>query len=168
MRLPYVPESRNKDIPSSSATKIRLRCRSYGACRDFDCGGAIKMSLLRSLIRLLNSAFPWRNQNLLPVDSRPFNDIVRPYRPRFTSLSRNFGGMVERFIAPVLKTGDPKGSVGSNPTPSAKPISPQRHEEHKAKQFSAQSFYWLSLCLCGEIPFPLCSSCLCGEICVCC
>jgi hypothetical protein len=26
--------------------------------------------------------------------------------------------MVERFIAPVLKTGDPKGSVGSNPTPS--------------------------------------------------
>jgi hypothetical protein len=28
--------------------------------------------------------------------------------------------MVERFIAPVLKTGDPKGSVGSNPTPSAK------------------------------------------------
>ena len=27
--------------------------------------------------------------------------------------------MVERFIAPVLKTGDPKGSVGSNPTPSA-------------------------------------------------
>jgi hypothetical protein len=27
--------------------------------------------------------------------------------------------MVERFIAPVLKTGDPQGSVGSNPTPSA-------------------------------------------------
>jgi hypothetical protein len=27
--------------------------------------------------------------------------------------------MVEWFIAPVLKTGDPKGSVGSNPTPSA-------------------------------------------------
>jgi hypothetical protein len=29
------------------------------------------------------------------------------------------GGMVERFNAPVLKTGDPQGSVGSNPTPSA-------------------------------------------------
>ena len=28
--------------------------------------------------------------------------------------------MAERFNAPVLKTGDPKGSVGSNPTPSAK------------------------------------------------
>src|SRR6266481_5337734 len=28
--------------------------------------------------------------------------------------------MVERFIAPVLKTGDPEGSVGSNPTPSAR------------------------------------------------
>jgi hypothetical protein len=27
--------------------------------------------------------------------------------------------MAERFIAPVLKTGDPQGSVGSNPTPSA-------------------------------------------------
>jgi hypothetical protein len=35
--------------------------------------------------------------------------------------------MVERFIAPVLKTGDPKGSVGSNPTPSAK-----RKFHHKA------------------------------------
>ena len=29
------------------------------------------------------------------------------------------GGMAERFKAPVLKTGDPQGSVGSNPTPSA-------------------------------------------------
>jgi hypothetical protein len=26
--------------------------------------------------------------------------------------------MAERFNAPVLKTGDPQGSVGSNPTPS--------------------------------------------------
>ena len=26
--------------------------------------------------------------------------------------------MAERFKAPVLKTGDPQGSVGSNPTPS--------------------------------------------------
>jgi hypothetical protein len=31
--------------------------------------------------------------------------------------------MVERFNAPVLKTGDPQGSVGSNPTPSATLIS---------------------------------------------
>ena len=30
--------------------------------------------------------------------------------------------MVEWFIAPVLKTGDPQGSVGSNPTPSARLI----------------------------------------------
>jgi hypothetical protein len=30
--------------------------------------------------------------------------------------------MAERFKAPVLKTGDPRGSVGSNPTPSAKLI----------------------------------------------
>jgi hypothetical protein len=29
--------------------------------------------------------------------------------------------MAERFKAPVLKTGDPQGSVGSNPTPSAAP-----------------------------------------------
>ncbi len=28
------------------------------------------------------------------------------------------GGVVEWLMAPVLKTGDPKGSVGSNPTPS--------------------------------------------------
>ena len=27
--------------------------------------------------------------------------------------------MAEWIIAPVLKTGDPQGSVGSNPTPSA-------------------------------------------------
>jgi hypothetical protein len=28
------------------------------------------------------------------------------------------GGVVEWLMAPVLKTGEPKGSVGSNPTPS--------------------------------------------------
>ncbi|MFM8278325.1 MAG: hypothetical protein ACKN89_15315, partial [Cyanobium sp.] len=27
-------------------------------------------------------------------------------------------GVVEWLMAPVLKTGDPQGSVGSNPTPS--------------------------------------------------
>jgi hypothetical protein len=36
-----------------------------------------------------------------------------------SSLEAERGGMVERFNAPVLKTGDPQGSVGSNPTPSA-------------------------------------------------
>jgi hypothetical protein len=30
--------------------------------------------------------------------------------------------MAEWSIAPVLKTGDPQGSVGSNPTPSARLI----------------------------------------------
>ena len=30
--------------------------------------------------------------------------------------------MVEWSIAPVLKTGEPQGSVGSNPTPSAIPV----------------------------------------------
>ena len=29
------------------------------------------------------------------------------------------GGLAERFIASVLKTEEPKGSVGSNPTPSS-------------------------------------------------
>ncbi len=29
------------------------------------------------------------------------------------------GGVVEWFMAPVLKTGRPRGLVGSNPTPSA-------------------------------------------------
>jgi hypothetical protein len=36
------------------------------------------------------------------------------------SLPRHYtGGVVEWSIAPVLKTGEPQGSVGSNPTPSA-------------------------------------------------
>ena len=32
------------------------------------------------------------------------------------------GGVAERLKAPVLKTGLPKGNVGSNPTPSARYI----------------------------------------------
>ena len=36
-----------------------------------------------------------------------------------TKLSE-YGGVAERLKAPVLKTGDVKASVGSNPTPSAK------------------------------------------------
>jgi hypothetical protein len=31
----------------------------------------------------------------------------------------NSGGVVERFMAPVLKTGKAQAFVGSNPTPSA-------------------------------------------------
>lgn len=34
-------------------------------------------------------------------------------------LTAPYGGMAERPNAPVLKTGDGKPSVGSNPTPSA-------------------------------------------------
>src|SRR4051795_8884614 len=34
-------------------------------------------------------------------------------------LSRAYGGVAERLIAPVLKTGRPKGLVSSNLTPSA-------------------------------------------------
>lgn len=37
--------------------------------------------------------------------------------PRATGTSN--GGMGERAKPPVLKTGEPEGSVGSNPTPSA-------------------------------------------------
>jgi hypothetical protein len=35
-----------------------------------------------------------------------------------SALAMAEGGVVEWLMAPVLKTGDPKGSVGSNPTPS--------------------------------------------------
>lgn len=38
----------------------------------------------------------------------------------FDILEQSFGGMAEWTIAAVLKTVGPKGSVGSNPTPSAK------------------------------------------------
>jgi hypothetical protein len=38
----------------------------------------------------------------------------------------SLGGVVEWLMAPVLKTGRPKGLVGSNPTPSAKAISDLR------------------------------------------
>ena len=41
-----------------------------------------------------------------------------PALDKLANLPRS-GGVVERSIAPVLKTGDPQGSVGSNPTPSA-------------------------------------------------
>ena len=38
-------------------------------------------------------------------------------------LARSFGGVVERLMAPVLKTGRAQALVGSNPTPSASSIS---------------------------------------------
>ena len=48
------------------------------------------------------------------ADPRPPNgamlDSVRPY-----------GGVAERTMAPVLKTGNPHGFMGSNPIPSAIP-----------------------------------------------
>ena len=37
--------------------------------------------------------------------------------------NKQYGGVAEWSIAPVLKTGEPKGSVGSNPTPSASAVS---------------------------------------------
>ena len=59
---------------------------------------------------------------ILLLPSRPvLNERVRTtfkpglVRPGFLF----FGGVVERFIATVLKTVGPQGSVGSNPTPSA-------------------------------------------------
>ena len=39
-----------------------------------------------------------------------------------SSRLRNNGEMAERFKAPVLKTGEGKPSVGSNPTLSANPV----------------------------------------------
>jgi hypothetical protein len=38
------------------------------------------------------------------------------------------GGVAERLIAPVLKTGRPKGLVSSNLTPSANPNSAPAHD----------------------------------------
>jgi hypothetical protein len=45
----------------------------------------------------------------------------RPYTPKIDALRPNprHRGVVERFIAPVLKTGDVKASGGSNPSSSA-------------------------------------------------
>ncbi len=53
---------------------------------------------------------------------RPFPELtsVTGAADIFSQSGPNNGGVVEWSIAPVLKTGEPKGSVGSNPTPSAK------------------------------------------------
>ena len=42
-----------------------------------------------------------------------------PGRRRRAGLLDRHGWVAERLKAPVLKTGKPKGFVGSNPTPSA-------------------------------------------------
>ena len=76
------------------------------------------MLLLRSAMSgFQTAALPKSPVDPVPVDSSLFDDIVRPY-PSNRPVVADFGGMAERFNAPVLKTGDPKGSVGSNPTPS--------------------------------------------------
>jgi hypothetical protein len=41
--------------------------------------------------------------------------------------STKCGGVVEWLMAPVLKTGRPKGLVGSNPTPSAGPVGDEKN-----------------------------------------
>jgi hypothetical protein len=47
----------------------------------------------------------------VPANVRRARDILCVFRAR--------GGVAEWTIAAVLKTADPQGSVGSNPTPSA-------------------------------------------------
>ena len=63
---------------------------------------------------------PQRSKSAVFRPPRNFLDLRRPILhtpPRTTKCIP--GGVVEWSIAPVLKTGEPKGSVGSNPTPSA-------------------------------------------------
>jgi len=61
-------------------------------------------------------------------DKRPMANLVGGVARRIICLqailrrafnAHSSGGVVEWSIAPVLKTGDLQGSVGSNPTPSA-------------------------------------------------
>ena len=68
--------------------------------------------------------------------------------------------MAERLKAPVLKTGDPQGSVGSNPTPSARLIfNDLRREVHLYRNASRNAsalfhyrFYWDYSAKLGEQP----------------
>jgi hypothetical protein len=66
-----------------------------------------------------------------PIDSvrvLPIFEYNLPIRTPVALLALlDSGGMAERSIAPVLKTGDPQGSVGSNPTPSARLIFNELH-----------------------------------------
>ena len=58
--------------------------------------------------------------------------------------------MAEWLIAPVLKTGDPQGSVGSNPTPSAmlimndldRDVHPHRNTSRNTSILFHYRFYW--------------------------
>src|SRR5438552_12417983 len=58
-----------------------------------------------------NSALIERRYSQLPLDQARCNGTLLAVVIA--------GGVVEWFMAPVLKTGRPKGLVGSNPTPSA-------------------------------------------------
>ena len=58
-----------------------------------------------------------RTRQSLPKSPRVFLEI--PTSPAHNVSATRTGGVVEWSIAPVLKTGEPQGSVGSNPTPSA-------------------------------------------------
>src|SRR5438067_10450152 len=57
----------------------------------------------------------------------------------------NLGGVVERLMAPVLKTGRAKALVGSNPTPSAiskhfrSSVNPSCHFNIRARRFERSS-----------------------------
>jgi hypothetical protein len=56
------------------------------------------------------------------VDSGSYNRgdaCSTPARLHYCRSKKLQGGVVEWLMAPVLKTGRPKGLVGSNPTPSA-------------------------------------------------
>jgi hypothetical protein len=54
--------------------------------------------------------------------------------------------MAERFNAPVLKTGDPQGSVGSNPTPSAKEFAVHRSQfTVSCPRFGDKSFHFVGI-----------------------
>jgi hypothetical protein len=49
------------------------------------------------------------------------------------------GGVPERSKGAVLKTAEPEGSVGSNPTPAASPL---RTSQEKAERFFAGGRFW--------------------------
>ena len=54
---------------------------------------------------------------------RYFNEIGTnnpKHISKYSNYFKQFGGMRERPIRPVWRTGVPQGTVGSNPTPSAK------------------------------------------------
>ncbi len=55
------------------------------------------------------------------------------------SRTSDCGGVAEWLKAPVLKTGFPKGNVGSNPTPSAA-VSSDRAKNHVAEVYTVRKF----------------------------